>query len=48
VLQDHGEIFPAIKRKDVRCARELMRAHRQNIKTILPKQIEARTRKAAR
>jgi DNA-binding GntR family transcriptional regulator len=47
VLQDHGEIFPAIKRKDARRARELMRAHLQNIKTILPKQI-ARTRKAAR
>jgi len=46
VLQHHREIFQAIKRKDVRRAQELMRAHLQNIKTILLKQIEARTRTA--
>jgi DNA-binding GntR family transcriptional regulator len=46
VLEYHREIFQAIKRKDAKRAEELMRAHLQNIKTIMLKQIEPRTRKA--
>jgi DNA-binding GntR family transcriptional regulator len=46
VLRHHQEIFQAIKRKDAKRAQELMRSHLQNVKTILLKQIEARTRTA--
>ena len=47
VLRRHREIFQAIKRKDGRKAQEIMRSHLQEIKNILLKQIEARTRKAS-
>jgi DNA-binding GntR family transcriptional regulator len=46
VLRHHQEIFQAIKRKDAQRAQELMRSHLHDIKKILLKQIEARTRTA--
>ena len=46
VLHHHREIFQAIKCKDAKRAQELVRSHLQNVKTILLKQIEARTRTA--
>lgn len=46
VLRHHRDIFQAIKRKDVKRARELMRVHLEDIKNILLRQIEARTRAA--
>jgi DNA-binding GntR family transcriptional regulator len=45
VLQHHREIFQAIKRKDAKKAQEIMRSHLQEIKNILLRQIQARTRK---
>ncbi len=47
VLRRHREIFQAIKRKDGRKAQEIMRAHLQEIKNILLRQIQARSRKAS-
>jgi len=46
VLRRHREIFQAIKRKDAKKAQEIMRSHLQEIKRILLKQIQARTRAA--
>jgi DNA-binding GntR family transcriptional regulator len=46
VLQHHREIFQAIKRRDAKKAQEIMQSHLQEIKNILLKQIQARTRKA--
>jgi DNA-binding GntR family transcriptional regulator len=46
VLRRHREIFQAIKRKDAKKAQEIMRSHLQEIKSILLKQIQARTRAA--
>jgi DNA-binding GntR family transcriptional regulator len=46
VLRRHREIFQAIKRKDAKKAQEVMRSHLQEIKSILLKQIQARTRAA--
>jgi DNA-binding GntR family transcriptional regulator len=46
VLRRHREILQAIKRKDAKKAQEVMRSHLQEIKSILLKQIKARTRAA--
>jgi len=47
VLRHHREIFQAIKRKDAKKAQELMKAHLEEIKNILLRQIKARTRSAS-
>jgi DNA-binding GntR family transcriptional regulator len=46
VLRRHREIFHAIKRKDARRAQEIMKAHLHEIKGILIRQIQARSRAA--